>query len=433
MHDASPAAGTSLLFGMYDRIKQQPKARHVGDLLMLAGICTYLFLMPLGRVFSEFGGLLCLAGLAWTYLFNFRSTVFFRYPLWSLYALFMAYLAFKTVHTLDFGTSWYVLRTNLYKGFIFFPAAVESIRTRKRLMLITGLIALSALMQGMDGIFQHIYGVDALRDALPEGGRLTGSMGGGRVGNYMAMTVLPGLLLWHLLPRSLHRTARMAVVSLFMVPSLYLWVFAQARSGYLGLMAAAVLLCAMLGRLRLRYMLPPAILVCLVGFFGPERATFAHALEDIRITQIWPSALAVFKEYFWFGVGNGAYRHGTDALGLVLTWQGNVVGFPHPHNIYVQLLAETGIVGFSLFSLFTLGTGIWTALRIRTGLKTGQDHTYWFMAALLWASYFGGYLVTAISAHSFFRTWWLGTAMLILGSTVGACLAVSPGTTQDAR
>lgn len=415
----------------YHAIRSHPAAARAGDWLIAAGVCTFALLMPMGNMFAEIGGVLCLAGILWAYLFNFRQSALHRYPLWPLYALFLAFLAFKVVHSVHLQTSWYVFNSNIHKGFVLFLAGLEFVRTRKRLYLFALLLAAASLVQGLDGIYQFMTGTDFIKGAITEGGRLTASMGGGRVGNYMSMTLLPSLVLWVLLPASLPRAARLGITAAFLAPGMFLWMFAQARSGWVGLLIAVLLLALMLNTIRLRHLLPLGAVILLLGFFGPERVRFATALNDVRISDIWPAAMSVFHEHFWLGVGNGAFRHGTNLLGIVMEWNGTVVAYPHPHNIYVQLLAETGIIGFGLFAAFTLGTGVWSGLRIRQGLRTA-DRPYWFVTALLWASYFGGYLGAAVSAHSFFRTWWLGTAMLILGAMVGACASARPHPAQAA-
>lgn len=56
-------------------------------------------------------------------------------------------------------------------------------------------------------------------------------------------------------------------------------------------------------------------------------------------TKMWAAALKFFKSNAVFGIGWEQIRHRT-------IWQLNI------HNIYIQLLAETGIIGFLFFVSF---------------------------------------------------------------------------------
>jgi hypothetical protein len=77
----------------------------------------------------------------------------------------------------------------------------------------------------------------------------------------------------------------------------------------------------------------------------------------------WEAGLRMFADRPWLGVGIGNYGvayaryalpHWYDALG-------------HAHNVYVNFLAETGILGAAAFAIFWLGLA-WHALRWKTVL-----------------------------------------------------------------
>lgn len=76
--------------------------------------------------------------------------------------------------------------------------------------------------------------------------------------------------------------------------------------------------------------------------------------------NLWLYALALFKTYPFFGVGYGAYNKMASMWGLTtgdgIAWSTNA------HNIYYQLLAETGIIGTCLF-VFLFVMGIVTTIK----------------------------------------------------------------------
>jgi O-antigen ligase len=80
----------------------------------------------------------------------------------------------------------------------------------------------------------------------------------------------------------------------------------------------------------------------------------------------WQAGAAMFSDHPWLGVGIGNYPaaypayarpHFYDALG-------------HAHNIYLNFLAETGILGAGAFALFWLAA-LWLAWR-----RTRRTHGY---------------------------------------------------------
>ena len=73
--------------------------------------------------------------------------------------------------------------------------------------------------------------------------------------------------------------------------------------------------------------------------------------RDSSYGIVWKSAFDVWMESPWFGVGLHKYREACGLLGIYGTFDNAIrpgVCF-HPHNISMQLLSETGIVGFILF------------------------------------------------------------------------------------
>lgn len=94
------------------------------------------------------------------------------------------------------------------------------------------------------------------------------------------------------------------------------------------------------------------VVVAVIGFillvtFMPSLATFVHRFEeasqngDVTLgrTKMWAIAINAFKKSPLFGIGWGQFMY----INLH-EW--------NAHNIYVQLLVETGIVGFSVFIIF---------------------------------------------------------------------------------
>ena len=116
--------------------------------------------------------------------------------------------------------------------------------------------------------------------------------------------------------------------------------------------------------------IPASITARLTGF------TAEFSLGDVRgvdITQAdyavlerlahWQSALEMARDHLWLGVGFGNYE-AAYADYAFLNWP---AALGHAHNYYLNLLAETGVVGiiaYFVFWLVVVGQGVWLLRRL---------------------------------------------------------------------
>ncbi|MBN1177580.1 MAG: O-antigen ligase family protein [Anaerolineae bacterium] len=123
-------------------------------------------------------------------------------------------------------------------------------------------------------------------------------------------------------------------------------------------------------------LLPAAVVARLTDFAAGLR------LEDVRGVGItpanyavierlahWQSALAMWRARFWTGVGLGCYEPAYTTFALV-NWP---IALGHAHNIYLNLLAETGLVGLLAYALLwgAVLWRTWQATRRARGLARG--------------------------------------------------------------
>ena len=131
-----------------------------------------------------------------------------------------------------------------------------------------------------------------------------------------------------------------------------------------------------------------------VRFFSGD---FVKGATDFE-TSVWWHTLnggwVVAKDNWLFGIGTANYRNMAPGLleGVPFTKYD-----PHPHNYYLQLLVETGIVGLALGSVF-LFSMVWACLR--AGLRSRGD----VVAATAFVVPFGLFWPVATSAD-FFGQW----------------------------
>ncbi len=125
----------------------------------------------------------------------------------------------------------------------------------------------------------------------------------------------------------------------------------------------------------------------------------------------WQAAYAVYQQHPWLGVGLGNFAFyfahavhpkplgGLDTELLKVLLPGSGYGLVTPKNLYVRLLAETGLVGFVAFMAFWQGV-------FREGVRlfvSGGEESFWglgailgFAALLLYGLSFGSFAVASM-------------------------------------
>lgn len=388
--------------------------------LIAIGLGGFAVLFPLGISLREITSVTTALGLVALLALDYRHSYLKDFPLKGLYFLFLVFLVFKTLHSIEPASGIYALKTNVYKGFIFLLAGIECCRSPLSLRTLLLLFIGMGFYEGLDGVWQGLTGTDLIKGEPLVGKRLTGSMESARVGNLMALTIPLAFALPEALPKIRSRATRLVLIALACAPQLYLLAGSGTRSGMVGI---AVALGSFLLIRNIPWTLPSmAVLGGLASgalFFGSGRFSMERLMSDHRLIDVWPIAWGVFKEYPILGTGLNTFDQAYKMLGFQPQVMKSALG--HPHNIYLQFLSETGLVGFAILILFLGGMALWSARRIREGLNRGAHHRHWVITAAFWSSYVG-YLATAMTAHNFFRSWWLGLSMTILGVTLGACL-----------
>jgi len=384
---------------------------------------------PLGQAFRETGPILCLAALLAYHYWGYRQSTLCRFPLKWLFVLFYGLICVKTALSLDPRQSLVYVLPNIWKGFALPFVAMECVRDTRDMRRLVLAFAVASIYEGLDGIYQHVTGYDLIKGTSIMAGRLTGSLSTYRVGDYMALILVPACGLWAMQSQTRSAWRRAAVTALILAPGIYLWIFAQARSGYLGVVAALFLLWCLFTRPKPVYLLAPVGIGILAVLFGPQRITLETAMQDGRI-ELWRMAWQVIEARPLTGWGMGMFAPAFKTLGLH-----PVINSPriqHPHSVYIQFLVDTGVVGFAIAMAFMFGMLAWGLRRIyRNVPRPGAPYDMWTMAAFFLAGWLC-YLMEALFAHDFLRTWWLAVSMGHLGVMIGAVVNADNNTANNA-
>ena len=159
-----------------------------------------------------------------------------------------------------------------------------------------------------------------------------------------------------------------------------------------------------------------AILFFALSFPDTTQRAYFSSIEKIinwRTSDyglVWQSAYDVWMQSPVFGVGLHKYRVACENLGIYgssyLNAIGNGVCF-HPHNISLQLLSETGLVGFILF--YTM-----VCFLTFSSLKTFYTKKLWLSFALVFNIIFTCFLPIS-SSTSFFANKYGAIIWLLIG------------------
>jgi O-antigen ligase len=245
----------------------------------------------------------------------------------------------------------------------------QYLRTRRQIWLLVVIICFAALSQALLGYMQAYYNLGPesfIRDEA-RGLRIYGTFDqpnpfAGFIN--MTLTIVIALCL---LGRNLILRILAGVTALLLVVALYL---SQSRGGELALVIALLFIVAT-GMPRLRPLIGVGAIVALVGvgayFAGlfPERLTMP-IFQKLGLAGIslavpndndyataerlahWISGLNMFLDHPLFGVGIGNYP------AVYAHYFVTVFALPlgHAHNYYINIAAETGVLGLATYIFF---------------------------------------------------------------------------------
>ena len=159
-----------------------------------------------------------------------------------------------------------------------------------------------------------------------------------------------------------------------------------------------------------------AILFFALSFPDTTQRAYFSSIEKIinwRTSDyglVWQSAYDVWMQSPVFGVGLHKYREACENLGIYGSSYLNAIGSGvcfHPHNISLQLLSETGLVGFILF--YTM-----VCFLTFSSLKTFYTKKLWLSFALVFNIIFTCFLPIS-SNTSFFANKYGAIIWLLIG------------------
>ncbi len=279
---------------------------------------------------------------------------------------------------------------------------VESIKTKKQFRNIIGIILFSCLLIGSDGIFQKFFGFDFMRGRetfdLNFSNRLTASFKNpNHFGGWLSM-VLPITMSLSLFGPKRQKWLRGAfgILSALLFICLLLTASRGAWLGFVG----AILLMGVLNSKKLVLITLISILIlsfAVSGKFEQKLTSFfsTTTIEGKTAPRIilWKETLIMIKDKPLLGHGVNSFMSNWSKYGVGK----GVSGHPwYPHNCYLHMAAEIGLIGLGMF-MWIIIMLFKSTIKFLKKIKVKSEEDRFYQAVGL--GLLGG--ITACLIHSF--------------------------------
>ncbi len=345
------------------------------DTLIYIFLCAAIACLPSAKAGLE----ICVWGAFFLFIckrfFGYRTdglwTVLPRTPLDRMLIVFFLAGVVSTAFSVDIGLSFHALLGKQLKALVVFFMVVEAVNSGRRLGIFLMVMLLTAILVGADAAAQYIRGVDLVHGIEPM--RLTASFSNPNNFAGWLTIVIPvfiGVLFIRGIPFLVWKTK--AVFMVVIAVLLVCLILTYSRGAWLGITAGS-LMCAGYGframclkkKVGLFFIALFAVagvlvfsqrIVAQVDSAGHFQARFGQTLdarirsipdsEDASTTiriKLWKEAFAIWKGYPLTGAGLNTYARISpkEKTFKESGW--------YPHNCYLQMAAETGLIGLLAF------------------------------------------------------------------------------------
>lgn len=353
------------------------------DGMAFFSLCALLFTLPFSKSFLE--AFFVCALVFWV----LKRAFAYKYTRSMLDSIITAFKPIKTCLNLPIAAFMLVglfsmaLSVSLplsLEGFFFklfewvmiYFIVAETINSRKRLNMILGVIFFSVLLITADGIFQCITGVDFIRKYPILVDRIQASFGTPNSFAGWLVVMLPLALSlsyselddYFDLSEKKKRLKKLIRIGLWLISGLALacLVLTYTRGAWIAVMLSLIFLGILKGKRALILISIPLLLVAFVGIrpaFLAEKSIDPRVFFLFRIhytltiqrpyVDLCREALAIIKDFPIFGSGLNTYA----VVGP--HYKVFEAGGYYPHNCYLQMAAEMGLLGLGAF-LWVIGT-----------------------------------------------------------------------------
>ncbi len=377
----------------------------------------YLFTFSMSIALRDVFPIICCVLLVIYYFFNAKNCELRHFDGKKYFFCLYVFLISGIIFSSNIMQSFKTVALHSFTSLALPLIALECVRTRENFFTIVRVLVAALIFQGFNGIYQYFTGYDFINHTAINSGRLTGSFSDYRVGNYVALTIIPASSIFFFLREKFANKALPITLAL-LAPGLFLFFFSYTRNAYVTLLAATFCYFLIIGILSWKFLLKSFVILGICALALTQISGIRLGLDTIAKDgrwQLWQHALEIFEKFPILGAGIGQYNPMLHSLNL--TDNATILKLSHPHNIYLQFLSETGIFGAIFVLTFLFGMLYWgykKLLLLKPFLLTQGQKFYWQALCFSWCG-FGAFLASGLAGHNFFQRWWLALVMSYLG------------------
>ena len=299
---------------------------------------------------------LILAVLAWAVkMILARDFGLTKTPLNLPIAAFLAANILSLVNAADFANSLYELKSLAL--IVLYFLIVDNIKDKAKIIRIINLLIIFTTLAALYGIFQHFTGIDFFGHTRHLHGtlcRCTGFFGQPiTFGEYLSMVLIMALML--LFAASEKKRRFLFGLS---IPIIFAGlVFTYSRAAWVGLLAGITTIGVLNGKRALLVLSVGVVLICITLAFFPKLSVTKRAISILDLaywsgaerTYLWRSSLKIIKDHPITGVGVDGFRK---VYPQYILPQAKEPHLTHPHNTFLGIAVECGILGLAAFLWF---------------------------------------------------------------------------------
>lgn len=334
----------------------------------LRRLCLWVFaLIPLVLLFSRTGTEMMIAFIDLCFLavvFARRRWRVFALPIVAVLVATWAFLMFFNTPLAWWDPATVMTRTVPWLRFfcLFAAAMLWLFRDTEDFFRVSMIWGVTLGFCIIDSYVQGFTGTSLSGHPVFFGQRLTGPLDRPNIGRFTAFLLYPAIAAFLLARESSLDRTRGAFLFLFLIAVVFFVVFTAERGATLlslaTLFLATFILMILVPRLRLPgaalIVLSCAITVATIWFsarlqirIAPTEET-AHDFWNSEYGELIRATFTVWRQQPWVGVGLGNFQQVCDGVEPELL-NGCL---RHPHNIYLEWLAEAGVIGLAGFLAF---------------------------------------------------------------------------------
>lgn len=240
---------------------------------------------------------------------------------------------------------------------LFYIAVVNSVETKKQLNVLVFFMVAGGVLVALYGFYQFMFpskfgGVWVDTDMFSDiAFRVYSTFGNPNVlGEYFLLIIPIGVAYFFNSKKVLFKLIYFVSVSAMML----CLVLTYSRGCYLGIIAAAAVFLVLLDK---RFIILGIAALAVLPFIMPDtimnRFMSIGNMEDSSTSyrvNIWLGTIAMLKDYWLCGIGPGEAAFNR----LYPSYGYNGISAPHSHNLFLQIICDTGVSGIIIFILMVI-------------------------------------------------------------------------------